>query len=434
MKREETKVKDKSYKIDIYITKRGQLFKTTDLVVDVPKQKYKKSEKEIELIQSYFDISLEDAKTRKIENAYELLSDNGYIVIRVDRDEGTCSLFISEKVNDNDRKRTLEILENIEKEGTLKKYRIFNRVDVFYGKEYEMQETENFNDLKKMTDIFFRDKIGTLTSEEQEMIKRYREFDVDRILTEDDDNNLINNQNSGVVIITPDKFIGSTLKTRLHMNQIISVIRNRYYEDYKNNRTIHLKQSPEDSPDEFQTIMAEILRIGSMPMILIWIPKNINEFQYQHLRNFAYLVKAIKDQKGVDTQFMFEHKLPHNMEKSYTAEEFIDWIEKHNDKFVDNDILALKRTTPPESMRIGDMELGAIFNIKRNDEPTVGNKVIEELEGYALAGQVIVKGNIQNGILRQTIGMGTATSRVKRNAEILRENNIKGEDIEEPDL
>lgn len=144
----------------------------------------------------------------------------------------------------------------------------------------KMLEKEN-NDRNQfaMVDLFIRKKLNGLTEHEEKIYREYEEFDLERILYEDNTKYALNNGNGAVITIFPDKtYESNTTK-----------IEHSYEHDQ------HLKAYKEETGSYCPNNIYIQL---STKRAVCWIPTEINEYQLQQLDNLMDKINELDLVRG----------------------------------------------------------------------------------------------------------------------------------------
>ena len=300
-----------------------------------------------------------------LENVYTCLLDNGYTVIRTTNRNS--QIFLGYIIKKKDKELILNLIEDTIKN---KQVQIYNRVKTSYGKDYEIISINDKDNVKIATKILLDEKANELDEKEKKILNSYRDFDLKKLLLHEN-NEIINNSNSGVMIITNKELICSTLRKKNCKDQINSIIENLYNEGNSNKLNIIN------------------IQIQSDKKIIIDIPEKINEFQYKALTS---IIKLIKSLKVKEITFVIN-------EKDIKIEEFEKKLKRKD--LISNDIKNIKYKEKDKIKKIGNIEIKSILKIK-NKENAVGEKIRRELEEYALNG-LVIKGNAENKIIGNKI-------------------------------
>ncbi len=299
-----------------------------------------------------------------LENVYTCLLDNGYTVIRLTN--RISQIFLGYIIKKKDKELILNLINTISN----KKIEIYNRIKTSYGRECEIISINDSNNGKLAIKMLLNEKTNELDEKEKKILNSYRDFDLKKLLLHEN-NEIINNSNSGVMIITNKELICSTLRKKNCKDQIDSIIENLYNEGNSNKLNIIN------------------IQIQSDKKIIIDMPEKINEFQYKALTS---IIKLIKSLKVKEITFVIN-------EKDIKIEEFEKKLKQKD--LINNDIKAIKFKEKDKIKKIGNIEIKSILKIK-NKENTIGEKIRRELEEYALNG-LVIKGNAENKIIGNKI-------------------------------
>ena len=339
---------------------------------------------ELNLASSILDLPIDKVKKLSVEEIYASLADSGYAVIRK---------YVKTRISDNYLENYAILPENISKEdsqlvekmwkemifmGSMGYSNIFNRITYPYGKGYESIRKKPIvstqDGATQILDIFLREKEGNLTEAEQEMIKKYRDFELTRLLTSDEDVKQlpINNDNSCVYIITPEDVIGVTLRNVRHLWQARDAFSNLYFEKYIETSRESLSK---DEAEKYNSIIIELSTTSGVP-IIPWLPRKINSFQFQELIKFCDELVRIKEETKID----FDETVfvdPKGNHYSSDIQAFKNMLEGNKDLLVEDSLETPKRTPFPTRTDITDEKLDSILQTKEN---LVADNVRNELK------------------------------------------------------
>ncbi len=383
----------------VYIIKNGKVI-TLEIAPTIPREDIEENkldkvyfdEKELELISKLINIPKDKLKRLSPEHLYASLADSGYTVIRK---------YVKTRISDNFLENYVIIANQISKQDIpiIKQLwkdiggihnigydNIYNRVTYSYGRGYESLKKVSLQDKTKNTDyildVFLRDKIGELTLEEEEMLDNYRNFDLKKLLTTQESvrKYSINNDNSGIYLITPEEVIGVTIRNGLHQFQARDVFTNLYFDEY-----IKYLDKPaiSDECDIYNTIIVQISSTMGVP-IIPWTPRKINTFQYNSLIEFCETLTKIKEETGLDFDEIV-CKDPDGKHLYTDIFGFRDMLEVNKQKLVDDEIEVTKKSIFPTRTDIADEEIESILKEKISnnltlEEEQVGDKVRKEIE------------------------------------------------------
>ena len=277
---------------------------------------------------------------------------------------------------------------------------IFNRTTYSYGKGYESIRKKpiisTIDDTSEILDIFLREKEGKLDQKEQEMLEKYRDFELKRLLTSSEDVKKypINNDNSCVYIITPENTIGVTLRNVRHLWQARDAFSNMYFEKYIETSKDLLSK---DEAEKYNSIIIELSTTSGVP-ILPWLPKTINSFQYQELIKFCDELAKIKEETRID----FDETVfidPKGNHYSSDMSAFKKMLEENKSLIVSDSIEIPQKTMFPTRTDIIEEELDDILHEK---EGKVAKNIKEELKksnlDFIRNGEILVSNTRQQTI------------------------------------
>ncbi len=354
------KTKDRiiNKEVNIYIIKDGNLIQK--------KSKFKENSQISTDELCLLKMTSDEEITENIENVYKCLLDNGYTVIR--KTNRNCQIFLGYTIKKIDKSLILKIIENSIKN---KKVEIYNRVKSSYGREYEVISINNTN-VNIVVKILLDEKYNELDEEEKKILNNYRNFDLKKLLIHEN-NGIINNSNSGVMIITTKELICSTLKKKNCKEQINSILENFY------------------NKEDIDKLNIVTIQIQGNKKIIVDMPERINEFQNKTITDSIKLIKTLKIKEVI---FIVNGK-------EIELNEFEKYLKQ---KEINNNIKNIKyiKYKKKEKIRkIGNIEIKSILKIK-DKKNSIGQRIRHELEEYALKG-LILKGNAENKIIGNKI-------------------------------
>lgn len=92
------------------------------------------------------------------------------------------------------------------------------------GDNRDYRQYSGEGNLMAQLEVFCKEKLGTLTKEEQEYLNDYRKFDLEALMSKDMSSNLINNENAGVIVISPTKYSEAVTTEMYHEPEIKKII------------------------------------------------------------------------------------------------------------------------------------------------------------------------------------------------------------------
>ena len=166
---------------------------------------------------------------------YKKLTDQGFSIIRIMPQikdgsiiEGTKYLtaIVSDKVKDKDADNILDYYKEAENSNEdidlQKQIYVFDNGKYYYNGRKETGKTHN-----ETLRIFLDYKTGRLTSEEQELMRRYLDFDIQDVFLADTESRLLSHNNEGVILISQKgKIYNSTKKKEQHKYEAIEMMEN----------------------------------------------------------------------------------------------------------------------------------------------------------------------------------------------------------------
>lgn len=241
------------------------------------------------------------------ENLYSKLTKQGMSFIRimpyvqgeniVDT-EYLLTISLANSIDANDANNIKEEVNRIQKSKSEKKVteQIYVHDSTKEGKEtyyffQSLKDKQSTNQNTNRTlDAFIRYKLKTLTAEEQEMFRKYFEFNLRRMFIEDTTKYPISNRGEGVVIITKDgKRYEATKKKEEHRNEAIEMLRNIIGEE------VDVDLSIEQLVQKYSIILARIYKTDR-GNIFSYLPDNLTSIQTQKFIRFLIEAEAIEEE------------------------------------------------------------------------------------------------------------------------------------------
>lgn len=229
------------------------------------------------------------------ETVYSELIKKGYSVIKVSnlfkidsdfsntgRSDVEC--FISKKINKADRDNINSLLSQI-KDDNINEYSLYNYYNGEYGNDFDFNYTKNKGKYEKVLDCFLREKTNELSDEERKMFDKYRNFDLEDLLTESNTKYSVNNANAGVIVISNSNIYKSTVKKQQHGEEVIYIY-NYINKEYAN----ELKNKPiEDVVLDSSSVIIQV----NLNELIVWMPTIRSEFQNSELQKISEIVSKI---------------------------------------------------------------------------------------------------------------------------------------------
>lgn len=311
-----------------------------DLIRDVCRQMPLSCEIDLIGKEEYDIVSIINDNDHKYndEDIYRKYLDDGYSIIKVanlynvnntscdlaDAKKVTCmvSYNINKNVRNNINKTILEIEQEIEKVEK-KEIIIENFIIGDLGKNYDKYsgpDKRNHTKSVDALDYFLREKTNELTEDEKVMFKKYREFNLEDLLTIDYKSIYpINNSNSGVIIITEDKTVSSTCKKDQHGLEIIDIT--NVLHPNLDTKKMNVNERVNATSD----ICVQIFT-GDM---IINLPDNMNEYQIDQLNILMDNTRLINDKNIANEkeEILVAGQYVNNLEEKYRSiDEFNELI------------------------------------------------------------------------------------------------------------
>lgn len=262
----------------------------------------------ISLEEKFITTNLEARTDEDDTQLYKKYLEQGYSVIRLtemfqvskdsykrsNQQKLTCMLPVN--IKKEDKKNICSVFSKEENNGTKKETYLKNfhidelGVDYDYYPYWTCDRT-NWIDSSLILDYFVREKTNELTNEEKIMFDKYRKFNLEEILTTDFKAIYpINHTDAGVIQISQDRTIASTLKKQLHGDEFSAI-----------SKVLHPKLKT-DFSDLAQVVKStsDILIQVSIGELLLWLPVEMNDYQREQLQNLMDEVRII-DRKNISS-------------------------------------------------------------------------------------------------------------------------------------
>ena len=229
---------------------------------------------------------------------YREYLDNGFTVVRacnkclcdmmemVILDSSYIDIFIPSKTSFGDDKALDAVLQQYSKEErsafTITNYHDgdFDFYDYMYNFSYKKRV------ISEICNYYYKEKAGRLTLDEQEMFRKYREFNLRELFLSDFYQYPLNNNNTGVIIITPTDTIKKTVTKSKHKSEIMNVLKNKYsvgeYDNYL------------DLVSDYNLILGFVTK----DVLIAYISADRNSYQQEALEELTDLVMEIKHVKS----------------------------------------------------------------------------------------------------------------------------------------
>jgi hypothetical protein len=322
---------------------------------------FKSTDLETRLVSETMEVSEDEAMQMLNFKGYEALLDSGYSIVKLTqgKDETNLQFFLGTEVSNEIYNKIIQIQDKLEKGVSF--IEIYNRV-----KKGEKLETEfvssriskqEFSKMYNTLRIFIADKNNELSEYDAEILERFRKFDLKRIISTETSKDDINVRNSGVILITPTEFVGSTNRQEIHTTQFETLIKERYYNSFKEEDFLDKMAS------KFNCILVYLSNEGYLPIIL-YKPEKITSFQYEKLRELIEQIDKLKKIDGRDFSILYSD-VGDNIEikdSLVSSSEFKKSIENKYLKMVDNTIQEPVRSYPKPHKIITKELVDSIFD------------------------------------------------------------------------
>lgn len=230
-----------------------------------------------------YSLSIESIYEKYIKEGYTVMVESDYISFK----EGTykkmanplVTCLLPVKVNLKDTDNIYLNFKMLEKLNGMENAYLESLENDQYGFNYRYYSSSKSNHIlaSDILKCLLRKKTNDLTDSEQKMFDTYENFNFEEVLTSDTmfKYPLINTSNAGVSIITKDKRYDSTLKSRQHGIEFQKIMNYLYPNRDKSKRSIK----------QLVLLNNDILIQICLLELIIWIPKNINNYQIKELQS-----------------------------------------------------------------------------------------------------------------------------------------------------
>ena len=180
---------------------------------------------------------------KNLDDIYKQFIDDNYTVIRCLHPgisdmgkinvlpEYDTNIYIPYKPSIEDIDNVKEVLDTYKGENEFA-FKIYNDCKSDYDLyDYGYNYSDNQRSVSGICEYFYKEKLAMLNAYEQEMFNKYRNYDLNGLILEDYYKYALNNRNTAVVIITPDKMIKKTVIKSFHKREILASLSDIYQID-----------------------------------------------------------------------------------------------------------------------------------------------------------------------------------------------------------
>ncbi len=200
-----------------------------------------------------------------------------------------CDCVVSLKITDDDAFNIQSIFESLEPKKSFDRGNLYNiNRNMFNEIDYDYYDPSQNRGIlsSEILPYFLKEKMGKLSTYEQDMVSTYRNFDLKKLLTYDIPKDYkLNNDNSGLIVIAPDNIYASTCKKMQHGAEV-SMILGHIRPDIDTNSNII------EYTEKSRSIIIQICK-GEL---LMWFPKHIKNYQADQMRNLLEVIRQINSQ------------------------------------------------------------------------------------------------------------------------------------------
>lgn len=332
--------------LEIYIIKDNSVRKmnVTNLYGNNQILIYSTSKIEQELISYISGVSEEFALKMNLMQRYMPLLDNDYSVVWASRSgiDVNANILIGKNVSKITYRNIITRLSEIDALSEDSWLSIYNRSKTQNGMGFEYvnnkQSKKSVSQMMDVLHIFCREKIGELPEYDSSSLDEYRKFDLTRLLKYDKNySNPMQYRASGVVVITPDKFICQNNNREIHTNQIEDILENLYGENCRES----IYSSEANKTNSIFLLMSSEMYFPT----IAYFPKKINEFQYESISKLLEQMRQIRDSVDLkkETKIVFESRYGKEAgnELNLEIEEFQKYLKEEHDLIVDDSIVGM---------------------------------------------------------------------------------------------
>ena len=228
-----------------------------------------------------------------------------------------CDCVVSLKITVEDAFNIQSIFESLEPKKAFDKGYVYNiNRNMFNEIDYDYYDPSQNRGIlsSEILPYFLKEKTGKLSLEEQEVFNTYRNFDLEKLLTYDIPKEYkLNNDNAGLIVISPDNIYASTCKRMQHkaeLNMILGHIR----PDIDSNSDIM------EYTEKSRSIIIQVCK-GEL---IMWFPRHIKKYQADQIRTLIEAIKQInsisKEDVIVSASECFNGKFVSVVEPNYTSD------------------------------------------------------------------------------------------------------------------
>ena len=238
---------------------------------------------------------------------YKKLTDQGFSIIRIMPQikegsiiEGTKYLtsIVSDKVKDKDADNILDYYK--EAENSNEDIDLQKQIYVFdNGKYYYNGRKETGKNHNEALRLFLNYKTGRLSSKEQELMRRYLEFDIQDVFLADTESRPLSHNNEGVILITPKgKIYNSTKKKEQHKYEAIEMMENTLGIDVKD------KEAEADKlAKDYNMVVIKLYKLDRN-YAAIYCPEELT------VKQIDGLIACMEDFSRINLNLQVEGKMP----------------------------------------------------------------------------------------------------------------------------
>ena len=229
-------------------------------------------------------------------------------------------------------KRIFRDLENFYEKS--KKSFIVNHNFESLGDDYDYVTEYGYSSgsILGIADCFCQEKLDKLNEEERDLISNYRQFDLEKILVGNYTGLPICHGNAGIMIITEENTIKSTVKTESHPREIRKFFKMLYDEN-----SIPGSVSNATYCGLFNDVIVQIAK----NMVLVYAPKELTAYQKKELSDLWTNVKQLS-KNSADNMMLFACVVKYNEERKEWDSEVDTTLEDYVGNYVVGKSTSLK--------------------------------------------------------------------------------------------
>jgi len=203
-------------------------------------------------------------------------------------------VMVSLNVGFEDASILQEVVEKLEENGYTKGHSAIylrnEHINMFQNKDYDLWISNHGAPCSSVLPYFLKEKLQTLNEEEKRVVSYYRNFDLDRMLLENEAQSFpLTNDNAGVIVVDKEEVYESTTKKLQHGEEFNTIFSNLGKEEL-----ILSCDFLWDKADVLENILIQVC----FKEIIIWAPEvsKLNDYQKEYLKDLSYRLNDLNEQ------------------------------------------------------------------------------------------------------------------------------------------